>query len=83
VDSHGSADPSLRLIVETITCPDGTLSLAFAPDMAPGDRDAGSWFIVGASGAFEGLRGSGGMEVVYDPDPDVPAHATFTGTVTR
>jgi hypothetical protein len=33
--------------------------------------------------AFEGLRGSGEMEVVYGPDADSPTHVTFTGTVTR
>ena len=27
VDTHGISDPSLFLIVETITCPDGTLSM--------------------------------------------------------
>ncbi len=32
---------------------------------------------------FEGLRGSGEIEVVYDPDAAAPAHVTLTGTVTR
>ena len=83
VDTHGSADPSLRLIVHTITCPDGTLSLAFAPDLAPGARDTGSWIVVGGSGAFDGLRGRGEMDVAYGPNPDSPADTTFTGTVSR
>ena len=43
----------------------------------------GSWTIVSGTGAFEGLRGSGEMEVVYDPDPNEPARGTYTGTVTR
>lgn len=43
----------------------------------------GSWTIVSGTGAFEGLRGSGEMEIVYDPDPNEPARGTYTGTVTR
>ena len=82
-DTHGSPDPAVRLIVETITCPDGTVTLAFTPDEPEGLMQTGSWMIVGGTGAFEGLRGSGEMEVVYDPDEDSPAHVTFTGTVTR
>jgi hypothetical protein len=39
--------------------------------------------IVCGTGAFEGLRGSGEMEVVNDPDDDSLAHVTFTGPVTR
>ena len=81
--SHGSSDPVLRLIVETITCPDGTVSIAFTPDEAQGLIQTGSWMIVGGTGAFEGLHGSGEMEVVYDPADDSAARPTFTGTVTR
>ena len=83
VDSHGSTDPSLRLIVETITCPEGTVSLAFAPDLSPGVKQTGSWIIVGGSGAFETLRGSGDLEVVYGKDADAPTDVTITGTVRR
>ena len=82
-DSHGSTDPAVRLIVQTITCPDGTVRLRFTPDEPQGLTQTGSWTIVSGTGAFEGLRGSGEMEVVYDPDEDSPAHVTFTGTVTR
>ena len=39
--------------------------------------------IVGGTGAFEGLRGSGEMKVVNGPDADSPALVTFTGTVKR
>ena len=82
-DSHGSSDPTVWLIVETITCPDGTVNLRFTPEPAQGMNQTGSWTIVSASGAFEGLRGSGEMEVVYGPDAHSPTHVTFTGTVTR
>ena len=82
-DSHGSSDPTVWLIVETITCPDGTVRLRFTPEPAQGMNQTGSWTIVSGTGAFEGLRGSGEMEVVYGPDADSPAHVTFRGTVTR
>ena len=82
-DSHGSSDPTVWLIVETITCPEGTVKLRFTPEPAQGMNQTGSWTIVSGTGAFEGLRGSGGMEVVYGPDADSPTHVTFTGTVTR
>jgi hypothetical protein len=83
LDSHGSSDPALRLIVETITCQDGTVSVAFTPDEPQGLTQTGSWMIVSGNDAFEGLRGTGEMEVEYDPDNDSLAHVTFTGTVTR
>ena len=83
VDSHGSSDPAVWLIVETITCPDGTVKLRFTPNPPQGLSQTGSWTIVGGIGAFEGLRGSGEMQVEYDPDDDSLAHVTFTGTVTR
>ena len=83
VDSHGSSDPTVWLIVETITCPDGTVKLRVEPDPPAGLNQTGSWTITGGTGSFDRLRGSGDMEVVYDPDSDAPAHVTLTGTVTR
>lgn len=83
LDSHGSSDPSVRLIIETITCPDGTVKLRLEPDASPGLNQTGSWAIASGTGTFERLRGSGEMEAVYDPDPTAPAHATLTGTVMR
>jgi hypothetical protein len=83
LDSHGSTDPAEWLILETITCPDGIVGLHVRPDPAQGLNQTGSWTIVSGTGAFEGLSGSGEMEVVYDPDEEAPTHVTFTGTVTR
>ncbi|HEV8211267.1 MAG TPA: hypothetical protein VGP77_14145 [Vicinamibacterales bacterium] len=48
-----------------------------------GPTGKGSWTIVSGTGAFEGLRGSGEMKIVYDPDPHAAARGTYTGTVTR
>ncbi|MGZ8795607.1 MAG: hypothetical protein ACXW0F_13340 [Gaiellaceae bacterium] len=79
VDSHGSNDPTVWLIIETITCPDGTLKLRLEPDRSPGLTQTGSWTVESGGGSFEDLRGGGEMEAVYDPDPAEPAHATFTG----
>lgn len=82
-DSHASTDPAVRLIVETITCPAGTVRLRFSPDEPQGLIQTGTWMIVSGTGPFERLRGSGDMEVVYDPYDDSLGHVTFTGTVTR
>ncbi len=59
MDSHGSTDPAVWLIIETITCPDGTVRLRFTPERAQGLNQTGSWTIVGGTGAFERLRGVG------------------------
>jgi hypothetical protein len=83
VDSHGSSDPTVILIIETITCPDGTVKLRVEPDLSPGLNQTGSWTVVSGTGTFERLRGSGQMKAVYDPDPNLPARGTLTGTVTR
>jgi hypothetical protein len=83
LDSHGSPDPDVLLIARTITCPDGRVRMELTPEAAQGQTQTGSWTIVGGTGEFEGLRGSGEMEVVYSPDDDSPARETLTGTVTR
>jgi hypothetical protein len=87
LDSHGSPDPEVALISRRITCPDGRVRMDTAPEvsqgMPQGLTQTGSWTIVSGTGAFEGLRGSGEMRVVYDPDPNAPARGTYTGTVTR
>jgi hypothetical protein len=58
--------------------------VGFTPEVVPqGQTQTGSWSIVSGTGAFEGLGGSGEMEVVNDPDDDSPARETLTGTVTR
>ena len=81
--SHGSSDPTVWLIIETITCRDGTVKLRLEPDPSPGLNQTGSWMIASGTGTFERLRGSGEMEAISQPDPTAPAHVTLTGTVTR
>jgi hypothetical protein len=85
LDTHGSPDPEVALIARTITCPEGNVRMELMPEVVQGMpqdlTQTGSWTIVSGTGAFEGLRGSGEMEIVYDPNG--PARETFTGTVTR
>ena len=90
-DSHASLDPAvepLGLIDRMITCSDGTVRIVLTPgelqgQPQPGQTQPGSWTIVSGTDAFEGLRGIGGMEVVYDPNEDSVGLETLTGTVTR
>jgi hypothetical protein len=85
-DSHASLDPAvapLGLIDRMITCSDGTVRIVFTPGQVQGQTQAGAWTIVGGSGAFEGLHGTGGMEAAYDPDDDSIGLETLTGTVAR
>jgi hypothetical protein len=72
------------LIARTITCPDGTVRVGLTPEVGPqGPTGKGSWTIVSGTGAFNGLRGSGKMKVVSDPDEESLARETLTATVTR
>jgi hypothetical protein len=78
----------VALIARTITCPEGSVRMDIRPEVVQGMpqdlTQTGSWTIVSGTGAFEGLRGSGEMEIVYDPDPnELAARETYTGTVTR
>jgi hypothetical protein len=89
LDTHPSPDPPEEkyLIERTITCPDGTVRVGLTPEVGtPGEpqdmTQTGSWTIVGGTDAFDGLLGSGEMDVTNDPDDDSLAHETLTGTVT-
>src|SRR5215207_5977153 len=73
LDSHGSTDPEVWLIARTITCLEGRVRMDLTPQVPQGLTQTGSWTIVRGTGAFEGLSGSGELEVAYDPDPEVPA----------
>jgi len=85
LDTHGSPDfvEPYGLIDRTITCPDGNLRMGITPEVVPqGPTGMGSWTIVSGTGAFEGLRGGGDMEIVYDPGDESLGRETLTGTVT-
>jgi hypothetical protein len=86
VDSHASRHPAVEpygLIARTITCQAGTLTIGFTPGDTQDLAQTGSWTVVRGAGAFKGLRGSGEMKTVYDPDDDSLARETLTGTATR
>jgi hypothetical protein len=84
LDSHGSDDPEVMLIARTIACPEGEVRMDLTPEVPQGLTQTGTWALVGGgTGDFEELRGSGDLEVDYDPDPDEPARETYTGTVTE
>jgi hypothetical protein len=85
-DSHASLDPAvapLGLIDRMITCSDGTVRIVLTPGQVQGQTQPGAWTIVSGSGAYNGMHGTGGMEVAYDPADDSLGLETLTGTVAR
>jgi hypothetical protein len=87
LDSHAEGDPAVEpygQIDRIITCSDGSVRVAFTPELTPpGQAQKGMWTMVNGTGAFEGLRGSGEMETLYDPGDASLGLETLTGTVTR
>jgi hypothetical protein len=87
LDSHASLDPAvepLGLIDRMIDCADGSVRVVLTPEVVPqGEIQTGSWIIVTGTGAYEGLGGSGEMDVTYDPKDGSLATETLTGTVRR
>jgi hypothetical protein len=86
-DRHPGTDAAEEsfLLVRTFTCPDGTMTAGFSPDVgqAVSPTQGGSWTILSGSGAFERLRGSGHLEATYDADDGSRAQETWSGTVTH
>jgi len=86
-DRHPGTDAAEEpfLLVRIFTCPEGTVTAGFSPDVgqAESPTQGGAWTILGGSGPFERLRGSGELEVTYDPDDGSRAQETWTGTVTH
>jgi hypothetical protein len=87
-DTHANLDPKMKpyLIDRKITCADGTVRMGLTPEIGAGPQDPtqkGSWTIVGGTGAFERLRGSGKSVTAYGQSPSAPAQETLTGTVRR
>lgn len=80
-DQHG--DENIGLVDRTFRCPDGTLRIGFTPGVPQGDTQAGPWRVLGGTGAFEELQGSGQMEIRYERGSDTKGRETFTGTVAR
>jgi hypothetical protein len=80
-DLH-SDDPDIGLVDRTFDCPDGSLRIGFTPGAPEGRTQAGPWSLVSGTGAFDGLRGKGEMEIEYEPGTgSTKGHERFTGTV--
>jgi hypothetical protein len=71
-DKHGTSE--IGLVDRTITCQDGTLRMGFDPHEPVNDTQSGPWRIISGTGAYEGWKGSGQMEMKYDPNdkPQTP-----------
>jgi hypothetical protein len=67
----------------TFRCPEGTLRIGFTTGTGRDRRQTGSWRIVGGTGAFAGVNGSGRMEIEVERDSNTNGHETFTGTLAR
>ena len=80
-DKHGN--DTIGLVDRTFRCPDGSLRIGFTPGHPQGRTQAGPWQVVSGTGAFEGLRGGGQMEIKYERGNSSEGRETFTGTVTR
>jgi hypothetical protein len=80
-DQHGNDD--IGLVDRTFRCPDGTLRIGFTPGVPQGRTQTGPWKVLSGSGAFEGLQGSGQMEMKYERGSDTKGRETFTGSVAR
>jgi hypothetical protein len=71
-------------INRTLRCPGGQITLGFTPNTGVGNgTQSGKWGIVGATGRYTGLKGSGELNVIYPAQrgADTKGHETFTGTV--
>jgi hypothetical protein len=82
--SGGHGNLSYDWLDKNIECPDGTLRIAFDPRTSRGQTDSGPWKVIGGTGAYKGMRGSGQMKIKFPPgDMPTTGHETFTGTVVR
>ena len=80
----GSEGPT---ITTTFHCPDGTLTVQYAP-IQPSLVQGAVWEIVGGTGSFEGRRGGGSMVARFeaeDASTGAPSNGReiFTGTLDR
>ena len=78
--SHGST----AMIDRTFRCPDGSLRIGFTPGKETGRTVSGRWKVLGGTGAFKGMKGSGRMQTRFAAgDQPAEARETFTGSVVR
>jgi hypothetical protein len=77
VSSGSSQGPTITTI---FTCPEGTLTVHYAPTQFSLVQGA-PWEIVSGTGGFEGLIGGGSMVAAFDSDNPDSGREIFTGTV--
>ena len=80
--SGGHGDTAM--IDRTFECPGGSLRIGFIPGKESGRTVTGRWKVLGGTGAFKGMKGSGRMQTRFGPGSQ-PAEAreTFTGSLVR
>jgi hypothetical protein len=76
-DRHG--EPPLGLVVKTIRCPGGRLTITFSPTQRSLKQSA-DWEIVNGSGRYEGLSGGGRMKAEFESKAG-EGREVFTGAV--
>ena len=67
-------------ITTTFSCPDGTLTVQYAPTQRSLVQSA-EWVVVNGTGSFEALRGGGSMVAAFESDDPDSGREVFTGTV--
>lgn len=73
-------------INRTLRCGDGQITLGFTPNTGVGNgTQSGKWGIIGATGRYRGLKGSGELNVIYPAQrgAHTKGQEAFTGTVTQ
>jgi hypothetical protein len=78
-DTEGNEE--IGFVDRTYECSDGTLRMGFSPGEPVDLTQAGPWEIVSGTDAYEGLEGSGQMEVTFESENSSKGRETFTGTV--
>jgi hypothetical protein len=79
---HGNTDNGW--LDHTFECADGTLMIAFDPRNMKKRSASGPWEVLKGTGAYQGMEGSGEMQIRFPADPELmEGHETFTGTVSQ
>jgi len=70
------------MIYRTFKCPNGILRIGFTPGNGTGRTVSGRWKILGGTGTFKGMKGSGRIQTIFAAGSQ-PAEAreTLTGSV--
>jgi hypothetical protein len=72
------------MIYRTFKCPNGVLRIGFTPGNGTGQTVSGRWKILGGTGPFKGMKGSGRIQTRFAAGSQ-PAEAreALTGSVVR